>query len=521
MAESREYLLVLDVGTGSGRAILFNLSGELIGFKGREWQHSADPNYQGALDFNVEANWLSLEHSIREVMAKAAVAATEVKAISITSMRHGMVCYDDKGSAIAAFPNADARAEAEVKWLISTGLAKRIYKIGGDWPSVHDVARLLWLKKNKPDLFGKIDRFTMLEGWPIVKLCGTYVTDPSSASSSGLFDVVRRSWSDEIIKACHLPIGIFPEVMDAGNKVGVLRREIAQELGLSAGTPVIMAGGDTQCGLLGSGVVEDGQAGVVAGTFWLDCVVLSEAIIDDRFELRTSCHIVPGKWIFEGVSFVGMFTRWFRDALCSEEKQRAIREGKDAYKILDEEAAEVPPGAYGIQVCMSNIFNASNWVHTAPMFLNWDVWDTTKSAKEVFYRALLENVAYQTRGEFKNILRLAETSLSEVVFCGGAAKSKLWSQVLADVLGAVIRVPRVNEATALGAAICAAAGIDQYANISAAAKAMVKVEEAFAPNLENASVYGRMYDQWRKIYEHMLVLSKDGILKPLWKVAGT
>ncbi len=149
MLENREYLLVLDVGTGSGRAILFNLAGEIIGFKGREWQHEANPNYRGALDFDVEANWLSLVQSIREVMAKTAVAADEVKAISITSMRHGMVCYDGKGCSIAAYPNADARAEDEVKWLIRTGIAKQIYKIGGDWPSVHDVARLLWLKKNQ------------------------------------------------------------------------------------------------------------------------------------------------------------------------------------------------------------------------------------------------------------------------------------------------------------------------------------------------------------------------------------
>jgi len=521
MSENTEYFLVLDVGTGSGRAILFSLSGEIIAFAGREWQHSADPNYRGALDFDVEANWLSLEQSIREVMTKTAVAADKIKAISVTSMRHGMVCYDGKGCAIAAFPNADARAEDEVKWLNSTGLAKRIYKIGGDWPSVHDVARLLWLKKNKPDLFSRIDRFTMLEGWPMVRLCGAYVADPSSASSSGIFDVVRRSWSDKIIEACDLPSGIFPEIVDAGDRVGELGFEVAEELGLSAGTPIIMAGGDTQCGLLGSGVVEDGQAGVVAGTFWLDCVVLPEAVIDDCFELRTSCHIVPGKWIIEGVSFVGMFTRWFRDTLCSEEKQRAVRENTDAYKLLDEAAAKVPPGAYGIQVCMSNIFNASNWVHTSPMFMNWDVWDTRKSAKEVFYRALLENVAYQTRGEFKNILRLAGTSLSEVVFCGGAANSPLWSQMLADVLGVVIRVPEVNEATALGAAICAATGTGHYPSIPAAAKAMVRVEKAFAPNPENALVYGKMYDQWRKIYEHMLVLSTDGTLKPLWKVAGT
>lgn len=521
MFETREYLLVLDVGTGSGRAILFNLAGELIGFKGREWQHAANPNYRGALDFDVEANWLFLVQSIREVMAKTAVSADEVKAIGITSMRHGMVCYDGKRCSIAAYPNADARAEDEVKWLIHTGIAKQIYKIGGDWPSVHDVARLLWLKKNQPVLFNRIDRFTMLEGWPIVRLCGAYVSDPSSASSSGLFDVAQRCWSDEIIAACNLPRGIFPEIVNAGDKVGELGSEIAEELGLSVNTPIIMAGGDTQCGLLGSGVIEDGQAGVVAGTFWLDCVTVPEAIIDTRFELRTSCHIVPGKWIIEGVSFVGMFTRWFRDTFCAEEKQRAAREDTSAYKLLDEAAAEIPPGAYGVQVCMSNIFNAANWIHTAPAFLNWDVWDTRKSTKEVFYRALLENVAFQTRGEFNNILRLAETSFSEATFCGGAANSTLWSQILSDVLGAMIRVPEVNEATALGAAICAATGTGHYPNISAAAKAMVKVEKVFAPNLNNTSVYGKMYDQWRKIYEHMLVLSTESNLKPLWKVAGT
>jgi autoinducer 2 (AI-2) kinase len=85
----------------------------------------------------------------------------------------------------------------------------------------------------------------------------------------------------------------------------------------------------------------------------------------------------------------------------------------------------------------------------------------------------------------------------------------------------MIRVPEVNEATALGAAICAAAGTGHYPNISTAAEAMVKVEKTFTPNLNNASVYGKMYDQWRKIYEQMLILSSESNLKPLWKVAGT
>jgi autoinducer 2 (AI-2) kinase len=230
---------------------------------------------------------------------------------------------------------------------------------------------------------------------------------------------------------------------------------------------------------------------------------------------------LPDKWIFEGVSFVGMFTRWFRDAFCSGEKQLAILNGTDAYKLMDEAAAKVPPGSYGIQVCMSNIFNASKWVHTPPVILNWDVWDIQRSAKEVFYRALLENVAYQTRGEFNNILRVAKGSISEAVFCGGAANSQLWAQILADVLGAIIKVPEVNEATALGAAICAAAAIGRYESIPAAARQMVKMDKAFEPNIENAFIYEKMYEQWRKIYEHMLRLSADGLLKPLWKVAGT
>ena len=150
--------------------------------------------------------------------------------------------------------------------------------------------------------------------------------------------------------------------------------------------------------------------------------------------------------------------RWFRDAFCHEEKRLAEKLGVDAYELLEEQAKEVPVGSHGIIPTFSNVMNYISWRHAAPSFLNLSL-DAEKCGKKEMFRAIEENAAFVTLGNLKLIEALTGKFPSEVIFAGGAAKGKLWPQILSDVLGIPVKVPVVKEAAALGTAIAAGVGV--------------------------------------------------------------
>ena len=196
------YLLAIDAGTGSCRAVLFDPMGNQYALVQREWSHSSLPAFPGSQIFETQTNWESICGCIREVLEQIPDAADAILAVSSTSMREGIVLYDDADREIWACPNVDSRATAEATKLVENRLAEKIYAIGGDWVAITSPPRLLWIQKHQPEVFERIAHFGMLSDWILFKFCGEYTTDPSSGSSSGLFDLGRRTWSEEILEIC-------------------------------------------------------------------------------------------------------------------------------------------------------------------------------------------------------------------------------------------------------------------------------------------------------------------------------
>ncbi|GAG21801.1 unnamed protein product, partial [marine sediment metagenome] len=259
-----------------------------------------------------------------------------------------------------------------------------------------------------------------------------------------------------------------------GKQAGEVTSGAAKETGLSPKTPVMIGMGDTQSGYIGSGIISPGDAGIVAGSFWLPSVISSEPLIDLSKRIRTNCHAIENLWILESCSFyTGLAIRWFRDAFCQEETLKARKLGKDPYELMDEMAERVAPGSHGMQVILSNIGNNSHWIHASPAFLNFNVLDPRSYNKATFYRALLENTSYQSLGEFNNIVEVCGSWPKEIVFSGGGSNSPLLAQILADTLDIPVKVPLVHESTALGAAIMSACGIGIYDSVAAACKKAV------------------------------------------------
>ncbi|MGP0049406.1 MAG: autoinducer-2 kinase [Solirubrobacteraceae bacterium] len=519
---SGEQLLAIDAGTGSCRAVLFAADGEQLAVGQREYSHRAEPGVPGSQVFDTARNWKLIAECVREALSAAEADADAVKAVSATSMREGMVLYDARGDELWACPNVDGRAGAETAELVQSGAAQEIYEHSGDWVSITAPPRFMWIARHRPELFASVAHVGMLGDWILRRPCGAFVTDPSLGSSSGMFELGQRDWSDRILEICGLDRSIFPAVVDPGTVVGQVTAEAALQTGLRAGTAVVAGGADTQLALLGLGVTEPGRFTLVGGSFWQHAVALDEPLIDPLGRLRTLCHTAPGRWMIEGIGFYcGMVMRWFRDAFCEIERDQAGREGIDVYKLLERKAAERPPGAHGVFGIFSNVMQANRWVHASPGFLGFDVDHPERAGRIECFRAIEESAAYVSRGHLRIVEQIAGVPIDEVVMCGGAAKGTLWPQIIADTLGLPVQIPVVKESTALGAAIYAGVGAGLFSDPAAVARQISRVERTFTPRAEAVAAYDGLYEQWSELYRRSLELSEAGLVRPLWRAAGT
>ena len=453
-------------------------------------------------------------------------------------MREGIVLYDSEGREIWACANVDARAKDEAAQLrnLDPELEKEIYLKTGQTFALGALPRLLWIKNKLPDVYAKAAKMTMINDWLIFRLTagsragssGFLCAEPSNGSTTGLLDLKTRNWDIDIARRCGIRGDIFPEVIECGTAAAEVSKKGALESGLAEGTPIVTGGGDCQLGTIGVGVTGDAQAVVFGGSFWQYEYNTSSPVCSPSFNVRVNCHAVPSLWQYEAIAFnPGLIMRWFRDSFCAEEKRLASESNKDPYALLDEAAMQVPAGSRGIICIFSDVMNYINWKHSAPSFLNFDLNPDTFN-KITFYRAIMENACLVTLGHMRLVQEASQLKQcsqqnqcagklpEKIVFAGGAAKSKLWPQLLSDVLGLPVDVPVVKEATSLGAAILAGKGIGLYPDINEAAKKFVKIEKTFTPNTANRAIYDKAYQNWREAYKPMLKLSDDGVTRYMW-----
>lgn len=522
MIRNSRYLMAIDAGTGSVRAVLFDLDGNQIGVSQKEWEHREDPRFKGSMDFDWNFDWELASSCVRGVLKETGIDPREIAAVSTTCMREGIVLYDRSGEEIWACANVDARSGDEVSELIrrDKNLEKEIYKESGQTFALGALPRILWVKNKLPEIYENTAFVSMFNDWLIYKLSGVLKSEPSNGCTTGIFDLKKRTWDAEIAKKCGLKDSIFPAVAESGTEIAKVNKKGAADTGLAEGTPVVTGGGDAQLGCIGIGVTAKNQAAVFGGSFWQYEYNTDEAKTDDECRVRVNCHAVPGIWQYEAIAFYpGLIMRWYRDAFCQLEKAQGEEFQKDPYYLMDKEAEKIPAGCYGMFCAFSDVMNYIHWQHASPTFTNFSL-DAGKFNRFTFYRAIMENSCFVTRGHLELVREVTGNMPSEIIFASGASKSPLWCQILADVLGLPVRVPKVKEATALGAAILAGVGVGIYPDASAAAAKMVQIDKEFQPNPENKAVYDDLYQKWRKVYAAQLKLVGQKLTEPMWTAPG-
>ncbi len=211
--------------------------------------------------------------------------------------------------------------------------------------------------------------------------------------------------------------------------------------------------------------------------------------------------------------------RWFRDAFCDMEKIEAKERGIDVYEVLEEKAKAVPVGSHGIIPIFSDSMKYGKWYHASPSFLNLNI-DPKVCNRASMFRSLQENACIVSSINLDKIKEFSGVQIDTIVFAGGASRGALWSQILADVTGCKIKIPKVTEATALGAVMAAGVGVGIYSSMRDAAKKLVVWDKVYEPNKQNKKTYDEIKLRFQRAYEAQLKLVDDNITTSMWKAPG-
>jgi xylulokinase len=423
--------------------------------------------------------------TLAALAAVGAAVGPRVVAVGLTHQRETVVGVDAAGAPVGpAIVWMDERAHAEVAALRDRLGAERFHRLTGKPLSLTpSVTKLLWLRAHEPDRFARATRWLDVGGYLVRALAGVDATSVGSAEPMGLVDLASGRWADEVLAAVGLAPERLPALLPVGAVAGPLRPEVAARTGLPPGTPLVVTAGDGQVAALGAGVFDLDRAYLNLGTAIVAGTVSADYRVDRAF--RTMAGALPGTFLLESDLKGGTFTvDWLLEHLLGGAPLAAVAA----------EAAALPPGAEGLVLVpyLATVMDPY-WDDDASGIL---VGLRGNHRRGHLLRAILEGIALEERLHLDAMGTAAGRRIAAVAVLGGGAQSDLWCQILADVLDRPLARTRSTEATALGAAMLAAAAVGVHDSPRAAAAAMGGAGAAFTPG-PDAPRYGRLY---REVY---------------------
>ncbi len=502
-----KYVASLDVGTSGTRCLIFNINGQIIAYDYQEW-NSFYPSIT-MVEQNAEFWWHAVQKSIINAIKKAKINTEDILSVAITNQRETIVPVDEKGNSLHnAIVWQDRRTIQECQWIKETIGEDKIYnKTGLIIDPYFSSSKILWFKNEKPHIYKRTHKFLLVHDYILYKLTGKFITDYSNASRTMLFDINLCKWSDEIANLMDIDLNKLPDAVPSGKVVGNI---ISSETGFSKKTIVVTGGGDQQCAALGVGVVQSGRMKCTTGTGSFILGYLNKPTFDPKKRVLCSCGVIPDSWVQEASLFsTGAALKWARDNIGAAELlesyiQKTRGNFIDPYDIITQQAAQSQVGSKGL-IFIPHLIGAGapHWNPEAKgIFYGLSLAHKTKD----LYRSILEGVAYEIK---KNIKIFEELGFKpqDLRVTGGGSRSSLWNQIIADVLNITCTRPKIEDSTAVGAAILAAYGTGEFPDINKASEQMSQMEKFWDPIEENNLQYDKLSKLSEKIY-HVLNESK-------------
>lgn len=487
---SYDYVIGVDCSTTAAKAVVWNARGDALSQDRRTFELNQPRPGWG--EQNAEDWWTATAAAVRR--AVQTVDTSRIGALCITHQRESFVCLDGAGHPLRpAMLWLDTRATAQVE---QHGTPE-VHRVTGKPPNPTPAwYKLLWLWENEPDTMSRVGKVVDVHGFLAHKLTGDWVTSWASADPLGLVDMETFDYDEKLLTAVGLDRSHVSELRAPGSVLGRIKDDVARELGLPAGLPLVAGAGDGQCAQLGTGVTSPGRAylnlgtGIVSGTF--------SQTYSHGMEYRTLSAAVPGAYTLETFMGGGTFNlSWFVEKFSGVDP-RPLGLDLTPEQVLETAAAKLPPGSDGL-LALPYWAGALTpyWDHNARGVI---LGLTGVHGKSHVYRALLEGIAFEQRLLTSGAEQALGEPVIDVVALGGGSRSPVWCQIIADVMQRPVSVVREPESTCLGAGMLAAAAVGIHDTIADAAEVMSGVAARFTPDEKTSAAYDPLYSVYREIY---------------------
>lgn len=493
-----EYILGIDLGTTAIKVGVYDEKGKQIGTSTQE--HKLITPSALEVEQDTKVYWECFKAGLTDVVSKSGIDAKKISALSVSAQGETLVPIDAQGRPLRrAIVWMDNRAQEESDYLEALFTNKKIHSVSGQtammacWPA----PKILWIKNHEPEIFKAADKFLLIEDWFFNRLGAGYYGEGSLWCSTIMWNIITKEYWPEMLTALGIEERQLPKIVESGTIIGNISAEAAEELGLSNELKLVMGGLDQACGAIGVGNVSEGMFSESTGAAIAVCAMVDKPVFDKNGEMPCFYSAIPGVYMIHTFSSGGIAYKWLRDALCSEELAVAGRGNASAYDLMNMQAGSVPAGSDDLLVM--------------PHFQGANAPDSDQAAKCVIYglslnhtkahiiRAFMEGVAL-VLARMVEATEAMDVGINEVRSLSGGAKSELWCQIKADVLGKrVITMKNTEDAACLGAAILAGVGIGIWSSVKDAALEFASVDKVYESNPDNKPVYDKQLERYKNL----------------------
>lgn len=489
-----KYVAGIDVGTSGVKCIIVGEDGRVAASKTRAYPVSTPK--PGWSEQNPADWWTGTCDAMKTAVAQSGVRAEDIVGVSYSGQMHGLVALDEDDNVIRpAILWNDQRTEKECEEIIAAagGLDGLLSYTNNTMLTGYTGGKIVWLKKNEPENYAKMRHFMMPKDYIRFLMTGRKCTDVSDASGTGLFDVEKRVFSDPLISLLGLSKSVFPEALESDAVAGHMTKQAAALTGLPEGLPTYAGGGDAVIQTTGMGIVKEGTIGFIIGTSGVVSMALDGFGKNAGGKVQFFCNNDKNKWQAIGCQLSsGGSMEWFKNTFHEN----------DSFKLIDAGAKESPAGSNG--VIFLPYLTGERSPHADPYARGVFYGLSVTTNRGDMARAVMEGVVFGLREIYELILS-AKPGMTPtyVVSSGGAAKSAVWRQIQADIMGLPVKtLIGAAEGGAYGAAVVAGVGAGIWRSIEHAAE-MLTVETVTQPIPENVDKYNKMIKIYSGLYQDL------------------
>jgi len=483
----------LDIGTTGCKISIYESTGAYLG---RVYRAYPAIRTKTAHEIDAGVIWLSVQNALRE----ASAAYPGIIAIGITSFGETFVMLDEHDMPLCpAMLYTDPRGEIQCARLIEALGEKYVTDITGVKPCMmYSLPKLMWIKENWPKVYANTKRILLMEDYIVYLLTGKAQIDYSLAARTMGFDIHMLMWSNDIFSAAEIDQTLFSAPVAIGTSAGSIKPDIAEMLGLPAGTLIVSVSHDQVAAAIGSGVFDESCAVDGAGT--VECITPVFSSFDTQAMAAGNYavipYITPGKFVCYAFTYTsGALVQWFVDNLAGLAAQSSDANKISIYTELENRWNGMPTG---LLVLPHFAGAATPYMDAGSKGAITGL--TLANTRQDIYMAIMEGVCYEMRLNMERLAQ-AHVPVCRLRTVGGGANSRVWMQMKADIMNVPVTALRSCEAGATGSAMLAGVAADVFQNLHQANRLMVAECETFYPRREAYDAYSVVYERYKKLYQ--------------------